>query len=98
MKTPDATSSIYTTNLVTTGDAASYDVVVSGACSPAATSTAATLTVNTAPSISSNPTSTSSCVGEIGRASCRERGKTLAEPGRTGGMNVARATGSRHTV
>src|SRR5205823_10004585 len=58
----NATGSSYTINPVATGDAGSYDVVVGGTCTPAATSTAATLTVNTAPSISSNPTSTNSCV------------------------------------
>src|SRR5205823_9701056 len=55
---PSATASSYTINPVATGDAGSYDVVVSGTCTPAATSTAATLTVNSAPTISNNPTST----------------------------------------
>ncbi len=41
-----ATSRIYTITGVAASQAGSYDVVVSGACSPAATSNSATLTVN----------------------------------------------------
>ncbi|MEO6549379.1 MAG: MBG domain-containing protein, partial [Ferruginibacter sp.] len=39
----------------TTADAANYDVVVTGNCSPAATSVSATLSINTAPSITNQP-------------------------------------------
>jgi hypothetical protein len=45
-----ATASSYTIASATTDDAASYDVVVTGACSPPAISGAATLTVNPIPS------------------------------------------------
>src|SRR5205085_872535 len=40
-----------------------YDVVVSGTCSPDATSSAATLTVNTPPAITSNPSDVTVCQG-----------------------------------
>src|SRR6202012_5806791 len=40
-----------------------YRVLVSGVCSPAATSSAAGLTVNTAPVVSSNPVSSTICPG-----------------------------------
>ncbi|MBA3828281.1 MAG: T9SS type A sorting domain-containing protein [Taibaiella sp.] len=39
-----------------------YQVIVSGTCSPSQTSAAATLTVNAAPAITSNPVNTSVCV------------------------------------
>jgi CSLREA domain-containing protein len=48
-----ATGSSYTIASVTSSDAGSYDVVVSGICSPSVTSAVATLTVNTAPTTAS---------------------------------------------
>ncbi|MCE2994785.1 MAG: autotransporter-associated beta strand repeat-containing protein, partial [Flammeovirgaceae bacterium] len=50
-----ATNSSYTIPTTTTGDAGSYDVVVSGTCTPSATSAASTLTINTAPVITTQP-------------------------------------------
>jgi hypothetical protein len=49
------TATLTLTN-ATTANAGSYDVVVSGACTPAVTSNAVTVTVNTAPSITAQPT------------------------------------------
>jgi uncharacterized repeat protein (TIGR01451 family) len=57
-----ATSSTYSINSVTTADAGSYRIVVSNACGEA-TSNAATLTVNTAPSITQHPQSQTVCAG-----------------------------------
>jgi uncharacterized repeat protein (TIGR01451 family) len=57
-----ATGSSFTINPVAPGDAGSYDVVVSGACSPPATSVPATLIVNSAPQISQQPTDQTACV------------------------------------
>src|SRR3989442_2110561 len=73
-----ATASSYTIASVTTASAGSYDVVVSGTCTPAATSTAATLTVNTPPSITSNPTGATKCVGESVTFSVTATGTGLA--------------------
>jgi hypothetical protein len=56
-----ANSPMLTINPTVAGDAGSYDVVVSGDCSPPATSSAATLTVNTAPTISSDPANQTAC-------------------------------------
>src|SRR6185437_6483102 len=48
----------------TSADAGSYDVVISGTFTPAATSTAVTVTVNTAPSITTQPvTPAATCSG-----------------------------------
>src|SRR5260221_10402095 len=49
-----ATNASYTMASVTAGDAGNYDVVVTGACGPA-TSTAATLTLNSTTAISTQP-------------------------------------------
>ncbi|MBK8881830.1 MAG: hypothetical protein IPN67_05430 [Bacteroidales bacterium] len=58
-----ATASTYTIAAPVTGDAGSYDVVVSGTCAPAVTSAAVTLTVNTAPAITTQPTNQTTCAG-----------------------------------
>src|SRR6202012_1009892 len=59
-----ATSAALTLNSVSaTMSGYEYKVLVSGVCSPAATSTAAGLTVNTSPVVSSNPSSSTICPG-----------------------------------
>src|SRR5206468_3000599 len=96
-----ATSASYVIASVVAGDAGDYEVVVTGTCG-SATSSLATLTVNSATGIASQPVGGSRCpgqamtfsitasgtgpftyqwrkgganiVGEIGRASSRERG------------------------
>src|SRR5262249_38316915 len=59
---PGATSPSLTISPVGLGDAASYDCVATNACGPA-TSTAAALTVNAAPAITTQPAPTSACPG-----------------------------------
>ena len=56
-----ATTSSLTIDPVSSGDAGSYDVVVSGTCSPPVTSAAATLTVSTPPAIDTQPTNQTAC-------------------------------------
>ncbi|MBI3217874.1 MAG: immunoglobulin domain-containing protein, partial [Bacteroidetes bacterium] len=56
-----ATSSSYTIPTTTTGDAGSYDVVVSGVCTPSATSAASTLTINELPEVTLNPSNSTIC-------------------------------------
>ncbi len=57
-----ATSATYNIPATTTGSAGSYDCVVTNACG-SATSTAATLTVNTAAGVASNPSNQTVCAG-----------------------------------
>src|SRR5204862_7144023 len=58
-----ATSASYTTPATVTADnGASFDVVVSGTCTPAATSAAAVLTVNAAPAITVQPANQATCL------------------------------------
>jgi immunoglobulin I-set domain protein len=56
-------SNMLSFNAVAPSDDGTYYVVVSGACSSATTSTAATLTVNTAPSIIMHPADETGCAG-----------------------------------
>lgn len=59
---PTATSASYTINGITAGmNANQYRCVVSGTCTPSATSNAASLTVVTAVTITSNPTNATVC-------------------------------------
>jgi hypothetical protein len=60
---PGATDSTYALDTVTPGDAGDYDVVVTNVCGTA-TSVGATLTVNTAPTITLQPTGETVCEGE----------------------------------
>src|SRR5205814_16714 len=71
-------SSTLTLNSVTASMSGyQYRVVVSGTCAPAATSTAATLTVNTAPSISVQPSNTTICETTNASFSVTASGTTL---------------------
>src|SRR5207302_951146 len=58
-----ATGSSYTIASVNTSDAVAYDVLVSGTCSPAVTSSAATLVVNTPPNLTGQPANVTTNVG-----------------------------------
>ncbi|HRO17927.1 MAG TPA: immunoglobulin domain-containing protein, partial [Ferruginibacter sp.] len=58
-----ATASSYTISSVVSGDAGSYDVVVSNGGCTSATSVAATLTVNTVPVVTVDPVGTTICEG-----------------------------------
>ncbi len=72
-----------TTNILTLTGATSavngyqYRCVVSGTCSPDATSNAATLTINTAPSISAHPSNSTICSGNNTTFSVTATGSSL---------------------
>jgi hypothetical protein len=74
----------------TSGDAGSYDVVVSGTCTPAVTSAAVTVTVNTAPSITTQPTApAATCSGSGTQTmSVVASGTNLTYSWRKGGVAV----------
>jgi len=73
-----------TTNTLTLTGATSavntyqYRCVVSGACTPTATSNAATLTINSAPAISAQPSNSTICSGSNTTFSVTATGSTLA--------------------
>ncbi|CAN5738273.1 hypothetical protein BH10BAC2_BH10BAC2_35130 [soil metagenome] len=58
-----ATSSSYTINPVAVGDAGTYNVIITNSVCGTATSSGAILTVNTAPVITTNPTTQTACNG-----------------------------------
>ena len=59
-----ATSSTLNITNLTTGNAGTYSVVITGSCTPSVTSTNAVLTVNSGPAISTQPSSQTVCTGE----------------------------------
>ncbi len=92
-----ATSSSYSLAGVSTGDAASYDVVVSGACGNV-TSNAASLTVNATTAITAQPTNQPSCVSTPATFSVTATGVGLSYQWRKGGVPISGATASSFTV
>src|SRR5262249_15489933 len=90
-----ATGSSYSIASVVSADAGSYDVVVSGTCSPA---TAASLTVNAPPAISNQPADRTACVGQTATFSVVATGTNLTYQWRKNGTNISGATGSSYTI
>jgi hypothetical protein len=93
-----ATSSNFTIGSVTTDDAGSYDCVISGACSPSATSNAVTLTVNTPPNINNQPSSATKCVGESVTFTVAATGTSLTFQWRKESNTIDGATASSFTI
>ncbi|MBL8761354.1 MAG: matrixin family metalloprotease, partial [Phycisphaerae bacterium] len=91
-----ATSSTYTIASVVSGDAASYDCVVSNGCGNV-TSNAATLTVNTGASITGQPGNQSVCEGQPASFSVTATGATGYQ-WRKGGVDIGGATSSSYTI
>ncbi len=92
-----ATSTSLTFNPVVTGDAGSYDCVVTNSCG-SATSSAATLTVNVAPSITTQPASLTRCVGTSATFTVAATGSPSPTfQWRKNGTNIGGATGSSLT-
>jgi len=93
-----ATGTSYTLNSVTTGDAGSYDCVVTNGCG-SLPSNAATLTVNTVASISGHPQSATRCAGQSVTFNVTASGSgTLTYQWRKGGTNIDGATGTSYTL
>ncbi|MBS0197876.1 MAG: immunoglobulin domain-containing protein [Planctomycetes bacterium] len=98
MNIDGATSATLTLNTITLGDEGSYDCVLTNACG-SAPSNAATLTVNTAPAVTGNPSPVTACSG--GSASFSVSGTGTPAPTfqwRKGGMNIDGATSATLTL
>ncbi len=96
---PGATSSGYTVNPVSSGDAGNYDCVVSNSCPSSATSSAATLAVNTAPTITQHPQSQSACEGDSVTFNVSATGTApLSYQWRKNSVNIGGATSSSYTI
>ncbi|PYI88856.1 MAG: hypothetical protein DME26_02655, partial [Verrucomicrobia bacterium] len=93
-----ATSASYTVASVTSAGAGDYDAVVSGACGNA-TSSAATLTVNSATSITSQPVGGSRLAGQSITFSVTASGTgPFSYQWRKGGVNISGATSASYTI
>jgi len=94
-----ATSALLTINPVAISDAATnFNVVVSGTCSPASTSSNVSLTVNTAPAISSLSSNQTICVGNSANFSVTATGTALTYQWRKGTTNISGATSASFTI
>jgi hypothetical protein len=93
-----ATNSSFTINGAIAGDAGNYDVVVTGVCPPAATSNTVSLTVNTAPAITTQPLSQSVCAGNNVTFNVVATGSGLTYQWRKGGVNINGATNNSFTI
>jgi len=84
-----ATTATLTINPVNVTDAAAnYNVVISGTCSPITISTNATLTVNTAPGITTEPYDQTACIGSPVSFSVTATGSGLTYQWRKGVVNL----------
>ncbi len=93
-----ATGSSYTINPVSGGDAGSYDVVVTNSCGTA-TSSPATLTVNTGPQITADPASVNACPGEPAAFSVSATGTApLAYQWRRNTIDIGGATAATYSI
>ncbi len=93
-----ATLATYTIATVAGADAGNYDVIVSGTCTPAATSAIATLTVSTAPGITAQPVNQSVCTGANVSFAVTATGTGLTYQWRKGGVNIAGANASSYNL
>jgi hypothetical protein len=95
---PSDTSATLVVPSVTIADAGQYSVVVSGTCAPSVTSSDALLTINTAPSISTEPVAQTVCYGSGATFSVTATGTALTYQWRKNGVNISGATGNTYTV
>ncbi|MBS1807706.1 MAG: hypothetical protein JST84_05905 [Acidobacteria bacterium] len=98
---PGATGPMLALNNVTTADAGIYDVVVTGVCGTQ-TSATATLTVNTAPTVTSHPANQSSTVGGSATFTAAANGTPAPsvqwQVSADGGANFTNIPGATNTV
>jgi hypothetical protein len=91
-----ATSASYTIAAVVAGDAANYDVVITNGCGNV-TSAAVALTVNAAPSITTQPTNQTVCSGANATFTVVASG-TPTYQWKLNGTNITGATNASYTV
>ncbi|MBI1765773.1 MAG: hypothetical protein HYR56_30580 [Acidobacteria bacterium] len=94
---PGATNNSFTIAAVSSNDAGSYDVVVSGTCNSLA-SRIATLTVNASTKITSPPANLTKYEGQPATFSVTATGTALSYQWRKGGVAISGATNSSFTI
>jgi trimeric autotransporter adhesin len=92
-----ATSATLNFAALTASDAGSYEVVVANGCGTV-TSVAVTITVQTAPSITTQPTNQTACTGSSVNFSVVANGANLTYQWRKAGVNIAGATSVTYTI
>jgi hypothetical protein len=95
---PGATSSTYSIGSASSLNAGNIDVVVSGNCSPPATSNAATLTVNPTPNVTSDPMTQVACEGSNVTLTVAASGTGLSYQWRRNGADIPNATTNSLTI
>jgi hypothetical protein len=93
-----ATSAALSITGVGAGDAASYDVQVTGTCGTTQTSSAATLTVNPTTAINTQPTSQTACAGTGVTFSVGAVGASLSYQWEKDGNPIGGATSATYTI
>jgi hypothetical protein len=80
-------------------DAGSYDVVVSGTCTPSVTSAAATLIINALPVITGQPVASQTvCEGSPATFTVTATGTALSYQWKKNGVDIAAATSNSYTI
>jgi len=92
-----ATSSCYTIGSATTCNAGCYDVIISNSCG-STTSSMASLTVGTAPCITTQPICLTVCAGSSTTFSVTANGSSLTYQWQYCGKNISGATSCTYTV
>ncbi len=96
---PGATSASYTVNAVTAAqDGDQYHVVVSGTCTPAATSTNATLTVSDPVAFTAQPSNETACVGSSVSFTAAATGSGVSYQWQLNGTDIPGATSVTFTI
>lgn len=93
-----ARDSVFTIPSVAPSDGGVYDVVIGSACPPPLTSSAATLTVNTSPRITSEPTGDTLCTGEPMTLRTTATGSSLTYQWRKNGVDISGATTASYAL
>ncbi len=93
-----ATDSVLILPAVSASDEASYQVIVSGVCSPPDTSVAVFLTVNEPPQITTDPASLTACIGDTVSFTVTATGDTLSYQWYHNNAPIAGATDSILTI
>ena len=90
--------SVYSISSVSSGDAATYDCIVSGACGSPSTNNQATLTINTKPNIIQNPSNQTLCDGQALSFSITATGTELIYQWRKNGTHITSANTSTYAI
>ena len=94
-----ANAATYTIANPTVDDAGTYAVAIGGTCAPSVTSTNAVVILNTAPSITTQPTtSTTVCAGEAISLSVAATGTGLTYQWQKGGVDIQGANSATYSV